>query len=484
MRIVFIHDVLPRWDLSGSELRVAQIVHELAAQGHAVTYVARFGLCDPKYLHALEKAGITVFAHDADRLRFQGIDAPRRWSIEDVLHNARYDLAILSLWFWNGISVPEHYMGEIRRLSPETKIAVLTDDRHGLRESRLARLAGLVSDSERAKDFYKREQEVYRRADVVVCISSADRDDLISTSPQLSVEVIPMAAEGGCCSLPFEQRNGLLFLGDFDNSANHDGIAWFLRECWPTIRQQIGDVRFCIVGNNAPMELADEGRGILCKGQLQDLGPVLCQARVFVCPVRFGTGVSTKNLIALSHGLPVVTTPSGAEGLNAQPGRHVLICDTREEFVNSVVKLYTDPAFWQIMSRAGREHVQQVFAWGALRSQLHRIINNNLPQVARNPRDAATWSVMAVERHYPDVLTFQPSYNRVVRRCWAHMHLADRSMLRGDPAEALNQARHVFSFFKTDQQISELYPSLMNQMDRYYRELGDIEAAEQCAAQV
>ena len=64
-----------------------------------------------------------------------------------------FDLAILFHWFWNGISIPEHYMQEIRQLSPKTFIAVLTDDQQGVREMQMASLTGYWADYERSYDF-------------------------------------------------------------------------------------------------------------------------------------------------------------------------------------------------------------------------------------------------------------------------------------------------------------------------------------------
>ena len=91
------------------------------------------------------------------------------------IKETKFDLAILFHWFWNGISIPEHYMEDIRRLSPDTFVAVLTDDQQGLREMQLANLTHYWADCERSGDFASREMEVYRRADVVLTISEDDR---------------------------------------------------------------------------------------------------------------------------------------------------------------------------------------------------------------------------------------------------------------------------------------------------------------------
>ena len=65
-----------------------------------------------------------------------------------------FDLAILFHWFWNGISIPEHYLEEIRRLSAENVSSrCLTDDQQGVREMQMAALTGQWADQERSFDF-------------------------------------------------------------------------------------------------------------------------------------------------------------------------------------------------------------------------------------------------------------------------------------------------------------------------------------------
>jgi hypothetical protein len=118
-------------------------------------------------------------------MRFLGFDLPVEWTFERLLHEHHFDLAILFHWFWNGISIPEHYREEIRRISPKAFVAVLTDDQQGVREKQMADLTGQWSDYERSHDFTSREFQVYRRADVVLTISEDDRNAFLRKHPVL-----------------------------------------------------------------------------------------------------------------------------------------------------------------------------------------------------------------------------------------------------------------------------------------------------------
>src|SRR5262249_29835307 len=193
-KILVIHELLPHFDRSGSDLRLLDVLRELRAQEHDVTFVARDGADFERYQPLLQELGISVFGDDSDRMRHLGNDGRTKWSFAEILERGKFNLAILCHWFWSGISVPEHYLEEIRRLSSSTRIAVLSDDRHGERERRSAALSGLLSDLERGNDFESRELEVYRRADLLLYITEADRKRFEELLPGLATEHLPMVA--------------------------------------------------------------------------------------------------------------------------------------------------------------------------------------------------------------------------------------------------------------------------------------------------
>lgn len=191
LNVLAIHEMLPHPDRHGADLQWVQMLEEFRAQGHQITHIARSGVNRAHYAPPLEALGIKVLTPDAERLHFLGFDLASDWSLEDLLTTNNFDLAILFHWFWNGISIPEHYLEDIRRLSPDTFIAVLTDDQQGLRELQAAKLANYWADFERSHNFSAREMEVYRRADVVLTISEDDRRAFLRTDPTLRTGPMP-----------------------------------------------------------------------------------------------------------------------------------------------------------------------------------------------------------------------------------------------------------------------------------------------------
>jgi GT2 family glycosyltransferase/glycosyltransferase involved in cell wall biosynthesis len=473
LSILVVHEMLPQPDRGGSDVRVVQVLREARAQGHQVTYVARNGTLREQYGPALQDLGIALWTHDAERLSFLGIDAPSAWRFEKLLRHSRFDLAILFHWFWNGTSVPEHYMEEIRRLSPTTRIVVVSEDQHGLRELRMAQLSGLWSDYERTRDYTDRELEVYRRADLVRVIAEEDRRGLLSRAPELNIEVLPMIADILPLGPGFTERSDLLFVGNFDNLANRDGVEWMLAEVWPRVRRQLPETVLTLAGNNLPPDLGFGHDGIHRVGHVPDLEPLFAQHRVFVSPVRFGTGIKTKNLAALTHGLPLVTSAGGAEGLNLVNGTHALIADTPEDFAEAIVRAYTDECLWQKLSREGQRLIADEFGPKRLQEAVRKLIQQARAVVPKPYDPSYVWSYLLVEKRHPEVLTHKPARHRNLLRLVGYVSMAEELLAQGRPAQALEQLRHIFSVVRGQVSASALFLHVLALMARCYREIGD-----------
>jgi O-antigen biosynthesis protein len=484
LNILAIHEMLPHPDRHGADVQWMQMLRELRAQGHKVVHVARSGVNRERYAAGVEALGIPVYCPDAERMRFLGFDFPVEWTFERLLHENQFDLAILFHWFWNGISIPEHYMEEIRRCSPGTFIAVLTDDQQGVREKQMAGLTGQWSDYERSYDFTSREFQVYRRADVVLTISEDDRKAFLRVEPELVTGRMPMIATVGPEGGTFSQRSGFLFLANFDNPANRDASDWMLAEIWPRIRAQLPAAELALVGNNLPADLGATVKGLLRVGYVADLDPIFAKCRVALSPLRFGTGIKTKNLSALAHALPLVTTTVGADGMALRHYETALIADTPQEFADAAVRVYRDEALWSQLAREGREHILEDFSAKRMQQAVRDLIER-----ARNTKPKPyvpdfVWPCLLVEKRFPQVVRGEPAAQRLFYRMARYTNLADEFLEQHEPARALEQLRHIFSHVRGRVPASGLYLRAVQLMLRCYRELGDNEKAVQYAARV
>jgi hypothetical protein len=92
---------------------------------------------------------------------------------------------------------------------------------------------------------------------------------------------------------------------------------------------------------------------------------VFGRSRVFVAPRTLGTGFATKNVLALQHGLPVVTSKEGFEGFQKiestapEDACPVVVAESAQEFAERVVELHENPLAWFHRAANAKKYVRE-----------------------------------------------------------------------------------------------------------------------------
>jgi glycosyltransferase involved in cell wall biosynthesis len=94
-------------------------------------------------------------------------------------------------------------------------------------------------------------------------------------------------------------------------------------------------------------------------------------ARVAVVPLRVGAGMKGKIVEALHHGVPLVTTPVGAQGLEGLSPL-VPVSDEPAALAAAIVALLKDDAKWDEVARVERDYAREHFSREAMVEALAR----------------------------------------------------------------------------------------------------------------
>lgn len=223
----------------------------------------------------------------------------------------------------------------------------------------------------------REERAAYRSADGVVVCSEADRKRVLEDVPKARVAIVPNAADLGFFAPraegPPADASTVLFFGLLSTLPNADGLRFFLHEIWPRIAARRAGARCKIVGAQPPDWLrALAGPRIEVTGLVGDLRPDLAAAAVVVVPLRLGSGTRLKIVEAMAMAKPIVSTTLGAEGIDAVPGRDLLIADDPEAFAAAVVRILDDPELAARLAGAGRVLAQQRYSWSGAALALER----------------------------------------------------------------------------------------------------------------
>ena len=354
--VLVFDSLLPMPDRAAGSKFCHNIVTTLRNLKYHVTFVSVSPHLKDEYEDQLRQIGVETYCGDPQASNaIHGNSYQIAYDYRMLLNRKKYDAAFINFWY-----VAEYYIPIIRKHSPGTKIIVVTHDIHFNREMREAALKNDPDLNKKAEETKIRELRVYEESDIVWVVSEAEKELLSNYINPSMIQVVPLVEQLQTNSKGFEEREGLLFVGNFNHRPNVDGVRWFVNEVLPIVWKNIPDVSLNIVGNNPPPDLVSpESEKVVLTGYVKDLTPYLNTARVSVAPLLYGGGVKGKVLEAMGSGLPVVTTRIGAEGIRAANGEHLLVADDPIQFAKQVVSLYTDKKLWSKLSQNGRKLVQE-----------------------------------------------------------------------------------------------------------------------------
>lgn len=350
----------PHTDRDAGSRAVWHLLRLLQIKGFDVRFWSQATERDVRYRALLAVHGIEMFEPAVTGGGFE------RWAEE---YGRYLDYAVLSR--------PEiaQFLIPLLRRHSAAEILFYGHDIHHLRLQRQSAL-GQLPDGERAVEAMARvEHSVWRESDVVL-YPSAEETSYVQewlrveggrakalTVPLFAVDrVVPLGHDANAAR---QGRRTLLFVGGFAHAPNADGIAWFMREVWPLVLARRPATECVLVGSDPPswiQALAQEDSRITAPGHVSEevLHAEYGRALVAIAPLRFGAGTKGKVVEALQHGVPVVTTSTGAQGLSE--AGFLRLADAAGDFARHVLELLDDPGRWLDAARNGQQFVREHYS--------------------------------------------------------------------------------------------------------------------------
>ena len=161
------------------------------------------------------------------------------------------------------------------------------------------------------------------------------------------------------------RENKLVFVGAMDYYPNIDAMRYFSHEILPLVRKSVPEAALCIVGRNPTRAIKELSRvnNVIVTGCVDQIAPYLRDATVSVAPLRIARGIQNKVLEAMAHGVPLVTTTAALEGIEAMPGRDVLVADEPTAFAEKIVAVLRDLNLRSNLSKNALALVRQKYSW-------------------------------------------------------------------------------------------------------------------------
>jgi len=228
------------------------------------------------------------------------------------------------------------------------------------------------------------ERSVARLFDHCTITTEGERDEFQNLQVPTPHTVIPNGVDVSYFSpaeISISPDLSIVFIGRMDYFPNIDGVCYFAENILPLIRQKMPKVEFRIVGSNPTRKVRELTKmpGIVVTGHVPDVRRYLHDGAIAIAPLRIARGTQNKILESMAMGIPVVATPKAAKGIQAVPGRDLLVAETPHVFANQVLALLHNADLRRTLSAAARKQVEKAHLWPAAMNILDHTLAEEEP---------------------------------------------------------------------------------------------------------
>jgi len=225
------------------------------------------------------------------------------------------------------------------------------------------------------------EPKQTRRFHHVIAVSETDRTAMSSMVDPSHISVVPTGVDVSKYRYDPELRpqgSLVIFTGSMDWQPNIDGVEYFCSEIWPSVLQKVPQARFRIVGRDPhPRVKKLASQSVEVTGTVPSIVDHLREAAAIVVPLRIGGGTRIKIYEGMAMGKATVSTTIGAEGLDVQHQRDILLEDTPASFADAVITLLQNEDARRRLE-AGAAATARKYDWSVITEEFVEVLQKTI----------------------------------------------------------------------------------------------------------
>ncbi|MBP5189844.1 MAG: glycosyltransferase [Bacteroidales bacterium] len=176
-------------------------------------------------------------------------------------------------------------------------------------------------------------------------------------------------------SLQTEKKYDIVFCGNMQYKPNIDAARYLVNDIMPIVWRSHPKAKVVLAGATptlAVRQLASDR--ITVTGTVDDIRPFYAQSKVFIAPMRIGSGLQNKLLEAMSMQIPCITTPLANDSLGANDGEQIMIGRDAGQLAAAIIRLLDDQGFATSLSENALHFVRHNFSWDAAGADLEKVL--------------------------------------------------------------------------------------------------------------
>ncbi len=159
------------------------------------------------------------------------------------------------------------------------------------------------------------------------------------------------------------KKPAFFFLGNLSYAPNSDAVKFFLENIWKDIKRDHPLVEFYIIGKGEnKCKKYHHLDGVHFLGFVPDIKKIVSECVCMVAPLRFGAGVPSKIIEIMSLGVPVITTPVSAQGINGLLDKeNIYLIDEKDtrDWVTTIITLLNNSDLAENVGQNGKKLIRE-----------------------------------------------------------------------------------------------------------------------------
>ncbi len=361
-KILFLGHTLPEPTTTAAGSRTLQLLSLFSEKKDEVTFATT--------------AHKTDFSDETTAANFRSIEINSA-SFDTFVSDLKPDVVLYDRF------ITEEQLGwRVREQCPDALQVLDTQDLHFLRKAReeAVKNNSPVTEAFLFTETAKRELAAILRCDLSLIISQFEMQ-LLQETFKVDASVLhylPFLLDSFSTQKPdFNQRSHFFTMGNFLHKPNLDSVIWLKQHIWTAIKKQLPQAELHIYGAYAPQHIQafhNPKEGFIIKGWVSNVADVMQKHSICLTPLRFGAGLKGKIMDAMQHGVPVVTTAIGAEGIAGELPFCGAVAHGVDELVVASVTLYTQQEKWKQVQQNGYKILETRFSKHLFAEELYDTI--------------------------------------------------------------------------------------------------------------
>jgi len=135
----------------------------------------------------------------------------------------------------------------------------------------------------------------------------------------------------------------LFTLGAMNWIPNQEGVRWFLQNVWPDVHQEFPSLKYYLAGREMPAWMQNLSlEQVVVLGEVEDSRKFISSKAVMIVPLFSGSGIRIKIIEGMALGTTIISTTTGAEGIDYKKNENILIADSPCEFFEMISLVVRD----------------------------------------------------------------------------------------------------------------------------------------------